>query len=404
MSWHRRFFILLLILLPTQLGYHFWPEWAMVLGRRVDYLSPTLYVTDIIIFILLVSWFFEFRPRIRMHIAIPLLLFAVLNIWIAKNQPVALFKWLKTAEFILLGWYIVRTKPSASFFVTTLSLGVFYSSILAIVQFALQRSIGGPLWWLGERTFNVDTPGIARIVLVGRELLRPYATFPHPNVLGGFIATVLPFIIIQLSNNPINKLSNKKKIYYLVTFILGTIALLLTFSRSAWVGGVVGIGISIWYLVYRKKKRSFFSSILYTIPFILIVVTVVSTVSPQEESVVVRRQLNAAALSMWQHSPAFGVGLGNFLVELPKNLVSRQIYFLQPVHNIYLLALSEIGVMGFLLFVWFLQKIFRHPFGTWHLAFGILLMLGLVDHYPLTLQQGQLLLTVLAGMSIASVH
>ena len=42
-------FYLLLLLLPTQLGKHFWPTFSYVLGTRVDYLSPTLYLTDIII-------------------------------------------------------------------------------------------------------------------------------------------------------------------------------------------------------------------------------------------------------------------------------------------------------------------------------------------------------------------
>ena len=114
----------------------------------------------------------------------------------------------------------------------------------------------------------------------------------------------------------------------------------------------------------------------------------------------VRQQLNVAAIRLWQTSPLFGVGLGNFLVRLPEALPTRTIYFLQPVHNIYLLLLSEVGVVGFLFFIWFLQKIFRHPFGIWHLAFGILLVLGLVDHYPLTLQQGQLLLTLLMSLAI----
>ena len=418
MRWHQRFFWLLLLFLPTQLGYHFWPEWAMVLGRRVDYLSPTIYLTDILLLLMLATYIisnFQFLISKQIRIILFAVLFVVVNIFMATNQMVALYKWLKVIEFVALGWYIVRTKPSVSFVVTPLSLGVFYSSILAIMQFVLQHSVGGPLWWLGERTFNVDTPGIARIVFGGRELLRPYATFPHPNVLGGFLAAVLPLIILRYLGY-LRSLGRKTKTYYWVTFFVGVIALLLTFSRSAWVAGVVGIGMSIWYVVYRKKKHSFFPSILYTIPFILFAAAVVLTVSPQEESVVVRQQLNAAAISMWQHSPAFGVGLGNFLVELPKNLVSRQIYFLQPVHNIYLLALSEIGVVGIITIANFLWGFMRHETRNKRqgkkslmlvpclLSLVSLLILGLVDHYPLSLQQGQLLLTVLAGMSIASVH
>ncbi|MBI3343049.1 hypothetical protein HY032_02750, partial [Candidatus Gottesmanbacteria bacterium] len=216
MLWHRRFFWALLAFLPTQLGYHFWPAWAGVLGRRVDYLAPTIYLTDILLFTTLVVWFYESFFRIMKYelgimarskklisfiihnsrFIILLLAVVLVNIFIAQNRYVAGYKWLKILEFVLLGWYIVRTKPSLTTIITPLSVGVLYSSVLAIGQFLLQHSIGGPLWWLGERTFTVDTPGIARFdfhfshaspagglftfhfSLFG---LRPYATFTHPN-------------------------------------------------------------------------------------------------------------------------------------------------------------------------------------------------------------------------------
>src|SRR5438552_2386080 len=66
MKLHRIFFFLLILFLPTQLGLHFWPAWAMVLGRRIDYLAPTVYGTDILIILTLVSWIFvSSRPTWR---------------------------------------------------------------------------------------------------------------------------------------------------------------------------------------------------------------------------------------------------------------------------------------------------------------------------------------------------
>src|SRR6266516_3919214 len=44
----------LLLFLPTQCGKHFWPDYAIVLGLRIDYLSPTFYFTDFLIFLLFV--------------------------------------------------------------------------------------------------------------------------------------------------------------------------------------------------------------------------------------------------------------------------------------------------------------------------------------------------------------
>jgi len=409
MKWHQRFFWLLLLFLPTQLGLHFWPDWAGVLGRRVDYLAPTIYLTDILVLftvgIYSISNIQYQISKKKFLFLIPIVLFVVLNVAVSTNHFVAIYKWLKVLEFIALGWYIVRTKTPLSFIITPLSIGVFYSSILAITQFVLQHSVGGTLWWLGERTFNADTPGIARIALnwslgfghwdFGLKL-RPYATFPHPNVLGGFLAAVLPLIALRYLSI-LGNLRKNVKFFYGAVILAGIITLLLTFSRSAIVVGMIAMATAIARI--RNKK----SLILYSLFFILLVAGFMKT-DFQEESVVVRQQLNIAAIKLWAGAPLFGVGLGNFLVRLPETLPTRTIYFLQPVHNIYLLLLSEVGIVGFLLFVWFLQKVFRRPLSIWHLAFGILLVLGLVDHYPLSLQQGQLLLAVLAGMSLTFVH
>ena len=64
-------------------------------------------------------------------------------------------------------------------------------------------TLGGYFWYLGERSFYASTPGIAAVSFQGRLLLRPYATFPHPNVFGGFLAIVLPLMIFYLFKNHI---------------------------------------------------------------------------------------------------------------------------------------------------------------------------------------------------------
>lgn len=383
MKAHQIFFFLLLVFLPTQLGYHFWPAWTNILGRNVDYLAPTLYLTDILVVLTLVSY--RRLPRIWPAPFVFLALFAVINTAFAARWQVAAYGWLKILEFGLLGWYIVRTNPAPSLVVRGLSWGVLYSSSLAIAQAALQHSVGGPLWFLGERTFSADTPGIARAVIRGRELLRPYATFPHPNVLGGFLAVTMPLL-----------LSARKKAFRLPV-ILGSVALLLSMSRSAIFAGALGSALAV-----QKKFRVPLRMLSAAIAVVFVV-----SLSSADESVLVRGELLASAIRIWQESPLFGVGLGNFLIRLPEALTARQIYFLQPVHNIYLLVLAEAGITGILLIVLFAarsirrqaSRIRRSPYA---ISLVSMLLLGLVDHYPLTLQQGQLLFTILLSATIAS--
>jgi hypothetical protein len=463
---HRVFFYLFIMLIPTQLGIHFWPSWTMVLGRRIDYLSPTLYLTDILIIFILLCWFIDSFPRIMNHesgimrkfiihnsclpagmalFIIPLL-FVFTNIWFAGSRPVAVYTWIKSFEFILLGVYIVKTKPKFEWIVFFLSVSVLYSSLIAVVQFLLQHSIGGVFWFLGERTFNSFTPGIAQIPLClpwvsGCPLfLRAYGTFPHPNVLGGYIAVLLPLLLsfsrppageagkresipdrARLANASAKRVGNDNRIewffkwFYGITIILGVLALVFTFSRSAWMAGVIAIV----FTFSRMRKREsgirnqeswkYISGVV--VYFILYSLFMIH--DSTSESVIVRNQLNTSAISIIQQSPIFGVGLGNFLVKLPEALPSRMIYFLQPVHNIYLLLVSEVGLVGSIIIGWLFWKVFRkvtrdmrHVTSqknnalriTCYVSLVTLLMLGFVDHYPLTLQQGRLLLTLFISL------
>ena len=52
-------FYSIILFLPTQLGLHFWPEYSKVLGLRIDYLSPTIYMTDVLILLLIVLWLID---------------------------------------------------------------------------------------------------------------------------------------------------------------------------------------------------------------------------------------------------------------------------------------------------------------------------------------------------------
>ncbi|MDO8451635.1 MAG: O-antigen ligase family protein [bacterium] len=417
MVWHQRFFWLLLLFLPTQIGLHFWPEWATVLGRKVDYLAPTIYLTDILLIMTLGWWLVPIgRTWLRgrythtKQSGIPLafrshlwvfacVFFAIVSVLASANRFVSLYAWLKAAEFILLGWYIVRTNPRLRDVVGPLSIAVFYSSVIAISQFILQHSVGGLLWWVGERAFTVDTPGIARVDFNGSLFsvpfsffgLRPYATFPHPNVLAGFLATMLPLMLFYQTK--------KNTMFTALVTGVGSIALVLTFSRSAL---LVGASAIIFVIARRNTPILTRKRILMLLAVVFFTgLSLFRTTHFSDESVVVRAELNNAAIKLWVNAPVFGVGLGNFLVRLPEALPTRTIYFLQPVHNIYLLLLSEIGIFGVgLIVLW----IFGHrQNGTaFQLSLFILLLLGFIDHYALTLQQGQLLLTLLFGFSLSA--
>lgn len=410
----RILFYLLVILLPTQLGRHFFFNFSFISGIRSDYLTPTIYLADIIIAIMIGLSIFDVIPNLfqikskRTPIKI-FLLFVICylfinSIFVAANQWVALYKMIKIVEFILLGIVILKIKPKFNSIILFLSIGVFYSSIIAILQFILQRSIGGTLWFLGERTFYASTPGIAALSVGGRLLLRPYATFPHPNVLGGFLTVILPIILaFIIFNKKINKIL---KTWLKLVFILGFIALFLTFSRAAWSVFIFGI---LFAVVNRKGVVSSFLAarknafLMGFYSLLLVSVSLFFFLPLKHQSFVERSQLISATISMVSSSFLFGVGLNNFVIKakdyLPKVF---DFYIFQPVHNVYLLILAELGIVGFVVFMVFifhllLKSLKTNPLVT--TAIFQIVLLGFFDHYLFTLQQGQLFFTLFASLA-----
>src|SRR4030042_4014068 len=56
MKLHQKLFRLLVFLLPIQLGRHFWPTWSYTFGLKIDYFSPTAYLTDFLVLAVLGLW------------------------------------------------------------------------------------------------------------------------------------------------------------------------------------------------------------------------------------------------------------------------------------------------------------------------------------------------------------
>ncbi|PJC28163.1 hypothetical protein CO054_01615 [Candidatus Shapirobacteria bacterium CG_4_9_14_0_2_um_filter_39_11] len=397
----QRLFWLLVFLLPVQFGRHFWPEWSYVMGLRIDYLSPTIYLTDILMVAILGLWGLEKISNFQFPISnflrrfwwvLAVFAYLLVNSCLAQNQGAALYKSAKIIEFALLGFYIAKNKISLSMIRRPLSIAVVYSSLIAVTQFLKQASLGGVFWWLGERTFNAGTPGIAKAIVNGQLIMRPYATFPHPNVLAGFVLVSLILIGVRCQALGV------RKIFHWLAIALGIVAILISFSRSAW---VVGLLIGLWLM--RKKP------LLFTVYCLLSTVGVVAWLAPHfsaNEAFSQRLQLIKTTWLMIQATPLIGVGLSNFIVRLPDFWqITGFTYWLQPVHNIYLLVAAETGLVGLVIFLWFLILTFRKllEIGNWKLVIPLLaiLLTGVADHYWLTLQQSQLLFAIILGLAWA---
>lgn len=436
---HRRIYYLILLLIPTQLGYHFWPEWSLVLGRRIDYLSPTLYLTDILIAFLCFFWFLS-GPRknmlrirrlpVRHAVAfwgmVFLFFLAVVNSLFSVSAPESAYKWLKVFELVVLAGYIIVTRPDKQKSVRILVASAVFSVALGFTQVVLGHSVGGVFRLAGERTFTLETPEIAKAVICFpgrfgcREILRPYATFPHPNVLAGYITAIfflsLPYGTRRLhqQTEKLAPVRNLKAVGQYAPLAILLAGIFMTFSRSAWLA--LGVGGLLYSLTtdgfslsgaraFRKLRTPLrAASVIGGISLVFLSAGIFSGYREflaSGISISERRDLAQAAVLMFRDHPLIGSGLGTFISLSPTILRARETYILQPAHSVYLLIIAETGIIGtlfsFICLIRILGKLRRRTIAA-SLPLATILFIGTVDHYPLTIQQGQLILTVVSAI------
>lgn len=393
-------FLFSLAALPVQLGKFFFIRDSYVLGLPIDYLAITLYLSDLVIvatigtylWFLKKSWkkvFAQHRLYIVTAAIFNLYLFALTLL----TSPISLtalnfsiriailFAYsLVAAEFFSLPNLFYRAQKVINF-------SVLWVSLLIVAEFALQRSLG--LWFLGERSFDTSTSGIAHFNLSGLQLLRSYATFSHPNVAGAFIV-----LYLAISTNLSKRVSRAQKF---IIYPLALLALAFTFSKAA-------IFALLLYIVLTAGGRRIRTLVILGVAAVSLFLFNFQQAIPID-SIAERLSLSQAALDITLKNPLFGIGPTNFILELSKlNLYSiSQTRLLQPVHNIFLIFLVETGVIGLLLFAAVLLAVAsRATTKTKQALFLILLCFASIDHFFITIHQGQLLLWLALGYILAA--
>lgn len=355
--------ILLVLFSPSQLGIHFWPEWSLVNGIKIDYLAPTIYLTDLIFLVLLIISAIKFRRSgfIKILTAVFLGLFFLSG----KGNISSAYWSFRYLQIPIIAWLIyVNGKKSLvqNDIKKYLSFPLFFTLILEIWQFLIKKSTGW--WWIfGERSFSLATPNIAAIDLWGEKFLRPYATFSHPNALAGWL--MLAAFILWKSRPRL---------------LLALTGILLTFSRNA----ILAIAAGALSFLFLTNQRMF--------PAII---------SFPEASASERTILSQSALKVFWDHPVFGVGPGKLLPSVP-NYFPPGYWNIQPPHNVFILVLAESGVFGFALLLTGISKIYSAAKKSPLFFPGLMAIFlsSLLDHYWLTSQQNRIILGIYLGLCL----
>ncbi|KKR67461.1 MAG: putative bicarbonate transporter, ICT family protein [Microgenomates group bacterium GW2011_GWA2_40_6] len=393
---------LFLLAIPTQLGRHFWPEWSQVIGMRVDYLSPTLYLVDIFwtIWITGKYRYFNFKKLVNFENLIFLLLIGV-NVIVAGNRWVAIYRWVRIIQWIVTIKLIKNEELRIKNYLKwILPIWVITESLLGLTQVLNGGSIGGIWYWIGERRFSFSSIGIAQMSLFGEGLLRAYGSFSHPNSSAGFLLIV--WCYWQRNKN--------KNFNYWIVYWIAILGILVSGSR--WVWGITFIIFNLKFLIFKNKLRvkDILGRCLVMVGLASVVLGMISVnyrlsdffAGWDSDSLNKRKTLFVAGIKMVKENPLLGIGAGNFVVKLPQFQKSNNFFWLQPVHNMFLLAWVEIGLLGIMAIGYKLVKCLEYPKliknkKNW-VILGLIVMTGMVDHYWLTLPQNSWLLAVILGI------
>ncbi|MDD5725823.1 MAG: O-antigen ligase family protein [Patescibacteria group bacterium] len=157
----------------------------------------------------------------------------------APSPATAAIQW--WIQVILLAAFFVtlfRTKVEPVKVALWFVLSLVPHALLAIWQFATQTVIGSS--WLGMSPQNPADLGVSVVQTSVGRFLRAYGGFPHPNILGGWMATGL--LTALWFNIPPLKLRGGKGVIWLIEGLF-TLALFYSFSRSAWLAAAVGLAL-----------------------------------------------------------------------------------------------------------------------------------------------------------------
>ena len=302
-------------------------------------------VKDVLIFGVAISWLIHtlfYKRKFIIYKPLVWLSFFVIYIWI--GTLIAAVKgeigWLGVVdlrvhwEFMILAFVtstISHMDWCKRIFYMIISGGVFS----AFVGF-LSKWIEGSLFDLSSRSMGI---------LGGMISVNGYGVF--------FAIIILALLSLLLWND---KLGGRAWIFSVITLAFMMLSLLLTYSRGAWLSGLIGISVIIWLVTNGRVRGNRILMLFVVLVFAVLLIANVAhvqyrvlqtipgwvTYDPTQTLEGRLRQWELEIASLQMSQLILGSGLGS-----TESYLSRH----RTLHNYYLLLLKETGLVGLGLYV-----------------------------------------------------
>ncbi len=268
---------------------------------------------------------------------------AALGLWRAYFlEPILLF--------VVIGDLLKRRKITPEKIIFSLNLSALICAVWAISQ---------P--WLGGGMMSTE-------ILNAPQVWRATGPFPQSNFLGLFLGPIIILGVGQIFKY--KKANPRLALFYLATFLLSMVAIVMARSQGAALGVAAGLA-SFGWTFNRKYRRQ-------TIIIAIILLGLAFAVAPSRNYLIKRIEFQTLSeqlrLNIWQGAadmikthPLLGVGLRGYQELAPK----YQKFYYQPgtkilvsvethpyPHDLFLAIWAELGLYGLLIFLLVIVQFF----------------------------------------------
>ena len=418
---------LFFLLLPWQTRYIFGLSYLS--GSSTQFGILSLHATQVLLLVgLLVIYCWRGFPVVdaryqrSLSLGAAIMLVAVISSLLARQSIPALAAMIDLAgagiAFIALLDKRVNLKVVMSAFV----LGLIIPIGLGLAQVILGSSGASTLLGLAGR--DAQALGDAVIMLGDERVLRAYGSFPHPNIFGGYLAAGVLSILASRDHFAKWLGGHGTAVSLALCSVLG-LGLVLTASRSAWLGLLLGGALTMlaqrWPWRWTRAGQSpaptamaiALGAVGLALGLTIFAPALVAGLrgggaieerSLSERADQYREWPNTMSGSTW----LVGNGPRSYVFTLADVHPDRGVWEYQPIHNIPLLLLSELGLIGFLLiFCWVVtldrQNFARFPNRDAAYAHGlgkVLFVIIFFDHYLWSSWAGLVLVAYVAALML----
>ncbi len=289
---------------------------------------------------------------------IGLLLWGVIDSFVISKKPlISLYFTIELFKVFILNLtlkFLSQKGFKPKILINILCVIIFFQCFVAFQQFVNSSP-------LGKNIELIYTPQkFGGVVDEYYFTFRPIGTFFHSNGLGIYLSILTP-LFVSLYIISLNRI-------YLFTLIASLITIVLTLSRSAWVGIYFAL-LYLFFNIEHKLKidliRVFKKKVLILlIIFLPLIIYSLPRIAKSAYSfgnsggAYLRIKQASEILGLVKSSPIFGTGWGLSVVEaIEKNKQSVFASFPSLIHVYYLFILAENGIVGL---IFFLLIIYAH--------------------------------------------